>query len=122
MMGPYTQDLILNQKKKIAAPFPKTNKIIKSSQVFIEKGAKIEHCIINASTGPVYIGKNAEIMEGGIIRGPLAMGEGACLKMGTKVLWRYYDSALFALLVAKSKTPSCLAIPIRHMMDIWVIQ
>ena len=45
----------------------------------------MEHCTINASTGPVYIGKNAEVMEGCMIRGPFAMGEGACLKMGTKV-------------------------------------
>lgn len=55
------------------------------SNVFFEKGAKAEHCIINASTGPVYIGKDAELMEGSIIRGPFAMGEGACLKMGAKV-------------------------------------
>jgi UDP-N-acetylglucosamine diphosphorylase/glucosamine-1-phosphate N-acetyltransferase len=45
----------------------------------------MEHCIINASAGPVYIGKNAEVMEGSIIRGPFAMGEGACIKSGTKV-------------------------------------
>ena len=37
------------------------------------------------SSGPVYIGRNAEVMEGCVIRGPFAMGEGACLKMGTKV-------------------------------------
>ena len=41
--------------------------------------------MINASMGPVYIGKGAEIMEGSVIRGPFAMGEGACLKLGTKV-------------------------------------
>jgi UDP-N-acetylglucosamine diphosphorylase/glucosamine-1-phosphate N-acetyltransferase len=64
---------------------PKSNRVIKPGQVFIEKGAKMEHCIINAATGPVYIGKNAEMMEGCIIRGPLALGEGSCLKMGTKV-------------------------------------
>ncbi|MCX6319238.1 MAG: putative sugar nucleotidyl transferase [Bacteroidetes bacterium] len=63
----------------------RTNKVVMPSMVFIEKGARVEHCIINASTGPVYIGKNAELMEGCIIRGPLAVGEGACLKLGTKV-------------------------------------
>lgn len=63
----------------------KTNTVINPSEVFIEKGAKVEHCFINASTGPVYIGKNAEVMEGCLIRGPLAMGDGSCLKMGTKV-------------------------------------
>lgn len=78
-------DFELLSKKRKSQPISKTNHIIKSSQVFMEKGAKVEHCIINASTGPVYIGKNAEVMEGCIIRGPFAMGEGACLKMGAKV-------------------------------------
>jgi len=76
-------DLLTNKGK--SQSISKTNKVIKPSQVFIEKGARVEHCIINASTGPVYIGKNAEVMEGSIIRGPFAMGEGACLKLGTKV-------------------------------------
>lgn len=79
------QDFELLTSKRKSQSISKTNRVIKSSQVFIEKGAKMEHCIINASTGPVYIGKNAEIMEGCIIRGPFAMGEGACLKLGTKV-------------------------------------
>jgi UDP-N-acetylglucosamine diphosphorylase / glucose-1-phosphate thymidylyltransferase / UDP-N-acetylgalactosamine diphosphorylase / glucosamine-1-phosphate N-acetyltransferase / galactosamine-1-phosphate N-acetyltransferase len=79
------QDYELLTRKRKPAPVSKTNRVIKPSQLFIEKGAKVEHCIINASTGPVYIGKNAEIMEGCIIRGPFAMGEGACLKLGTKV-------------------------------------
>ncbi len=79
------QDFELLTKKRRSAPLSKTNRVIKPSQVFIEKGAKVEHCIINASTGPVYIGKKAEVMEGAVIRGPFAMGEGACLKMGAKV-------------------------------------
>ena len=62
-----------------------TNKIISPENIFIEEGAKIEHSIINASTGPVYIGKNVEIMEGCAIRGPFAIGEGSVLKMGAKV-------------------------------------
>jgi UDP-N-acetylglucosamine diphosphorylase / glucose-1-phosphate thymidylyltransferase / UDP-N-acetylgalactosamine diphosphorylase / glucosamine-1-phosphate N-acetyltransferase / galactosamine-1-phosphate N-acetyltransferase len=70
---------------KKSQPISKTNNVIKSSQVFLEKGASMEHCIINASTGPVYIGKDAVVMEGSIIRGPFAMGEDACLKLGTKV-------------------------------------
>jgi UDP-N-acetylglucosamine diphosphorylase/glucosamine-1-phosphate N-acetyltransferase len=76
-------DWLTNGKK--SQPLSKTNKVIKPSQVFLEKGAIVEHSIINASEGPVYIGKDAVIMEGSIIRGPFAMGEGACLKMGTKV-------------------------------------
>ncbi len=53
--------------------------------VFLEKGAKAEHCIINVSNGPVYIGKNAEIMEGSMVRGPLALCENAKINMGAKI-------------------------------------
>lgn len=53
--------------------------------IFIEKGANVQASVINSTTGPVYIGKDAEIMEGCLIRGPLALGEGAVLKMGTKI-------------------------------------
>jgi len=79
------QDFELLKGKRKSEPISSTNTVIRRSQVFIEKGAKVEHSIINAETGPVYIGKNAEVMEGCMIRGPFAMGEGSCLKMGTKV-------------------------------------
>ena len=66
-------------------PLSATNKTILPENIFIEQGAKVEHSIINASMGPVYIGKNAEIMEGCMIRGPFALCEGATLKMGSKI-------------------------------------
>lgn len=78
-------DFALLTEKRKSQPLSKTNKVTKASQVFIEKGARVEYSVINASDGPVYIGKNAEIMEGCLVRGPFAMGERACLKMGTKV-------------------------------------
>ena len=54
--------------------------------LFIEKGATINPgVIINATTGPVYIGKDAEVLEGCMLRGPIALGEHAVLKMGAKV-------------------------------------
>jgi UDP-N-acetylglucosamine diphosphorylase/glucosamine-1-phosphate N-acetyltransferase len=79
------QDFKLLTTSRNSQPISRTNKVIKPSEVFIEKGAKVEHCIINAAEGPVYIGKNATVMEGCLIRGPFALGEGACLKMGTKI-------------------------------------
>lgn len=79
------QDFALLTHKRRSQAIPKSNKTINPKQIFLEKGAKVEHCILNASTGPIYIGKNAEIMEGSIIRGPFAMGENSLLKLGTKV-------------------------------------
>lgn len=79
------QDFELLTAKRKSQRISKTNEVVNNTAVFIEKGARVEHCIINASNGPVYIGKNAEIMEGCMIRGPFAIGENACLKMGAKV-------------------------------------
>jgi UDP-N-acetylglucosamine diphosphorylase/glucosamine-1-phosphate N-acetyltransferase len=56
-----------------------------ASLVFLEEGASVEACILNTKSGPIYVGKNAEIMEGSVVRGPLALCESAGLKLGTKV-------------------------------------
>src|SRR5438105_2839476 len=79
------QDFELLTKKRTSQSISKTNIIIKPSRIFIEKGARVEHASLNASTGPIYIGKNAEVMEGCMIRGPFALGDYAVLKMGSKV-------------------------------------
>jgi UDP-N-acetylglucosamine diphosphorylase/glucosamine-1-phosphate N-acetyltransferase len=64
---------------------PGSVQITNSDNVFIESGAKLSHCVINASAGPVYIGKDAEVMEGSLLRGPIAICDGAVVKMGTKI-------------------------------------
>lgn len=79
------KDFELLTKGKTSQHISGTNKLIGNNPVFIEEGAKCEASIINTTDGPVYIGKNAEIMEGSLIRGPLALCEGAQLKMGTKI-------------------------------------
>ena len=66
-------------------PIPDSVNVVNPEQIFIEEGATLNFVTINASKGPVYIGKNSEIMEGSIIRGPLALCEGAVLKLGTKI-------------------------------------
>lgn len=66
-------------------PIPKTVNVIAPENIFIEEGAKLEFVTLNASTGPIYIGKNAEIMEGAVIRGPFALCEGAVVKMAAKI-------------------------------------
>jgi UDP-N-acetylglucosamine diphosphorylase/glucosamine-1-phosphate N-acetyltransferase len=53
--------------------------------VFLEQGAKAEACILNTTTGPIYIGKDAEIMEGSAIRGPFALCEHSTLKLNAKI-------------------------------------
>ena len=54
-------------------------------KVFLEKGAKAQACILNTNTGPIYLGEDSEIMEGSIVRGPLALCEHSVLKMATKI-------------------------------------
>jgi UDP-N-acetylglucosamine diphosphorylase/glucosamine-1-phosphate N-acetyltransferase len=78
------KDFDLLIKGKISQPIDATNKVI-GNQLFIEEGAKIQCAILNTETGPIYIDKNAEIMEGSIIRGPFYLGEHATLKLGTKI-------------------------------------
>lgn len=53
--------------------------------LFIEEGAEIEFATLNCKTGKIYVGKNAEIMEGTMIRGGLALCEGSKINMGAKV-------------------------------------
>ncbi len=72
-------------KNRQSEALSSTNRVTAPENIFLEPGAVIEHAIINASSGPVYIGAGAEIMEGALIRGPFAMGEGAVLKMGAKI-------------------------------------
>ena len=62
-----------------------TNKVFGTEHVFVEKGAKVECAVINATSGPVYIGKDAEIMEGSLIRGPFALCDNAQIKMAAKI-------------------------------------
>ncbi len=76
-------ELLTKGRKSIS--ISDTNTIINPENIFIEEGAYIECAILNASLGPIYVGKNAVIMEGSAIRGSLAMCEGAVVKMGSKI-------------------------------------
>jgi UDP-N-acetylglucosamine diphosphorylase/glucosamine-1-phosphate N-acetyltransferase len=76
-------NLLTNHRK--SAPVSKTNNILGKHNIFLEEGAKMEFATVNAEKGPVYIGKDAEIMEGSVIRGPLAMCEHSVLKLAAKI-------------------------------------
>lgn len=79
------EDFDLITEDRHSQPIPHSVNVIAAENIFIEEGAKLEFVTLNASTGPIYIGKNAEIMEGSIIRGPFALCEGAQVKLGAKV-------------------------------------
>ena len=79
-------DFTMLTNGRTSAPLSKTNQLLgDTSQLFIEEGATIECSILNTKTGPIYIGKNAEVMEGCVIRGGLALCEGSILKIGAKI-------------------------------------
>jgi UDP-N-acetylglucosamine diphosphorylase / glucose-1-phosphate thymidylyltransferase / UDP-N-acetylgalactosamine diphosphorylase / glucosamine-1-phosphate N-acetyltransferase / galactosamine-1-phosphate N-acetyltransferase len=75
-------ELITNGRK--SQKISSSNKV-SGSDIFIEKGARIEHCFLNAEEGPIYIGKDVTIMEGSMLRGPIAVCEGSTIKMGSKI-------------------------------------
>jgi UDP-N-acetylglucosamine diphosphorylase/glucosamine-1-phosphate N-acetyltransferase len=78
-------DFELLTKGKKTEPLSSTNRVIGDFPVFLEKGAKAECCIFNTQEGPVYLGTDAEVMEGSMIRGPFALGEHGTVKMGAKI-------------------------------------
>jgi UDP-N-acetylglucosamine diphosphorylase/glucosamine-1-phosphate N-acetyltransferase len=79
-----SQDLIrmgVRPSKDVPGQF---NKVL-GSEIYIESGVRVNASTLNATTGPIYLGKGSEIMEGSQIRGPFALGEGATVKMGAKI-------------------------------------
>ncbi len=78
-------DFKIITKKRKSQAISQSNNIIFKENIFIEEGAKVEFATINATDGPVYIGNDAEIMEGCVVRGPLAMCEHSVLKMSAKI-------------------------------------
>lgn len=79
-------DFELLTKGKKSKVLPKSNTVIgKRSQIFLEAGAKVEAAILNTTSGPIYIGEDAEVMEGSVIRGPFVLGEHSTLKLSTKI-------------------------------------
>lgn len=70
---------------RTSRPLSQTNIITGQGDIFVEPGAIVEGAFLNASNGPIYIGTDAEIMEGAKIRGPFAIGEKSTLKMDAKI-------------------------------------
>ena len=80
------QDFELLTDGRTSVQLSASNTIIGDpNQIFLENGAKVEAAILNTNDGPIYIGENAEIMEGSVVRGGLAMCKNSVLKIGAKI-------------------------------------
>lgn len=79
------RDFDLLTKGRESQPIPEMAVAFNKENIFIEEGAKLPLCSLNATEGPIYIGKNAEIMEGSMIRGPFALCDNATVKMNAKI-------------------------------------
>ena len=71
-------------KDRFSAPIDSSNTVF-GDRIFLEEGARVKASILNATSGPIYLARNAEVMEGSIVRGGLALGAHSALKLGTKV-------------------------------------
>ena len=78
-------DFALLTEGRKSAPIPTTVNCVNKKEIFFEEGVEISFATLNASTGPIYIGKNALVMEGSLVRGPFALCRDAVLKMGAKI-------------------------------------
>lgn len=77
-------DFELITKGRKSAKISATNQVL-GDKIFAEKGAKAECAILNATTGPIYLGENSEVMEGSVVRGGLALCEHSVLKLSAKI-------------------------------------
>ncbi len=78
-------DFKLLTKGRKSQKLSKTLNVLEEENIFLEKGAKVEFATLNPNGGYIYLGKDAEIMEGSIVRGSLAMCEHSTLKLGAKI-------------------------------------
>lgn len=78
-------DFELLTKGRKSAVLSDTNQVIGRNNIFVEEGAIVEGAFLNCKEGPIYIGKDAEVMEGSMLRGPIAIGEGAKVMMGARI-------------------------------------
>ncbi len=77
-------DYHLLTKNRTSTPRDSTC-VWEGDQIFIEEGAEVRHCILDANQGPIYIGKGAILLAGSIIKGPFSIGDSGVIKMGAKI-------------------------------------
>lgn len=79
------EDFALITKDRKSQPIPASVNTVNPENIFIEKGASLNFATLNASAGPIYIGRDAEVMEGSLVRGPFALCYNSTLKLGSKI-------------------------------------
>ena len=77
-------DILLLGLKPNPEKLSSTNTLL-GNEIYVENGVSCECSVLNAKDGPIYLGKDSEIMEGCTVRGPFALGEHASLKMQAKI-------------------------------------
>ena len=86
------QDFEMITKGRISCALSASNTIIGDpGLVFVEEGAYVEGAFLNTNGGPIYIGKDAQVMEGSCVRGPMALCEHSNINMGSKI---YSDTTI----------------------------
>lgn len=78
-------DFEIITKDRKSQPIHESNYVKNPEKIFLEEGAEVENCSLNASSGSIYIGKDAKVLEGSLIKGAFAVCEGALVKMGAKI-------------------------------------
>ncbi len=76
---------ILTRGRKSATITDPYTRTYNESNIFLEEGVDLKAAVLNAESGPIYLGKNSAVQEGAVVRGAFALGEGSMLNMGAKV-------------------------------------
>jgi UDP-N-acetylglucosamine diphosphorylase/glucosamine-1-phosphate N-acetyltransferase len=78
-------DFDLLTKGRVSKKLSSSVQTIEENRIFVEEGFKGEFITLNASSGPIFLGKDSEIMEGSVIRGPFSLGEQSTIKLASKI-------------------------------------
>jgi len=78
-------DFEIITKGRKSQKISESNRIIGDYPIFLEEGVKVEFAYLNATDGPIYLGKDSEVMEGAVIRGPFSLGEGSTIRPLAKI-------------------------------------
>lgn len=79
------KDFLLLTNGRDSAKIPDYVYATKVENIFLEPGVKLSPCSLDAEDGPIYLGKNSEILDFATIKGPFAILEHSQIKIGAKI-------------------------------------